>query len=144
MLQRERRFSRNPDSFRAINIDTGEGGSNMLWCHDLFGRDCVHYRNNLSYSRWHNRWMDCFYRQAIRCCHNESWTSYTILTNDFCRTNNYLLIISKFLERSCITAISGYITEYIRINIVTEQWTTSFISSLYCHLYQSLQWKITR
>ena len=25
MLQRERRFSRNPDSFRAINIDTGEG-----------------------------------------------------------------------------------------------------------------------
>ena len=23
---------------------TGEGGSNMLWCHDLFNRDCVDYR----------------------------------------------------------------------------------------------------
>ena len=33
-------FFQEPDSFYAINIVTGEGGSNMLWCHDLFDRDC--------------------------------------------------------------------------------------------------------
>ena len=37
-------FFQEPDSFYAINIVTGEGGSNMLWCHDLFDRDCVDYR----------------------------------------------------------------------------------------------------
>ena len=33
-------FFQEPDIFYAINIVTGEEGSNMLWCHDLFDRDC--------------------------------------------------------------------------------------------------------
>ncbi|XP_068727883.1 uncharacterized protein [Montipora capricornis] len=33
-------FFQEPDSFYAINIVPAEGDSNMLWCHDLFDRDC--------------------------------------------------------------------------------------------------------
>ena len=37
-------FLEIPKSFCAIDIDMGEGDSKMLWCQDLFGGDCVHYR----------------------------------------------------------------------------------------------------
>ena len=63
MLQRERRFPRNPDSFRAINIGTGEGGSNMLWCHDLFGRDCSRRSASASIQDWHGD-QTCFDKAA--------------------------------------------------------------------------------
>ena len=40
-------FSMNAQSYWAINIDMGERGCIMGWCHHLFGWGCIHCRNVL-------------------------------------------------------------------------------------------------